>query len=68
MSQKVLCKPLPIMQQVTGIAISKCSIKKVFLKISQNPQEKTYARVSFLINLHAEACNFTLDSGTGDFP
>ena len=30
-----------------------CSVKKVFLKISQNSQEKTCARVSFLIKLQA---------------
>ena len=29
----------------------KCSRKKVFLKISQNSQEKTCARVSFLVRL-----------------
>ena len=31
----------------------RCSIKKVFLKISQNPQENTCARVSFLKKLQA---------------
>ena len=31
----------------------RCSVKKVFLKISQNSQENTCARVSFLIKLHA---------------
>ena len=31
--------------------------KKVFLEISQNSQEDTCARVSFLINLQAPACN-----------
>ena len=30
----------------------------LFLKISQNSQEKTCARVSFLIRLQVEACNF----------
>ena len=30
----------------------------MFLNISQNSQEKTCARVSFLIKLKAEACNF----------
>ena len=30
-----------------------CSVKKVFLKISQNSQENTCARVSFLIKLQA---------------
>ena len=29
----------------------KCSVKKVFLKISQNLQENTFARVTFLIKL-----------------
>ena len=36
----------------------RCSIKKLFLKISQSSQENTCSRVSFLINLQAEACNF----------
>ena len=31
----------------------RCSIKKVFLEISQNSQEHTCARVSFLIKLQA---------------
>ena len=30
----------------------------LFLKISQNSQESTCARVSFLIKLQADACNF----------
>ena len=30
-----------------------CSVKKVFLEISQNPQENTCARISFLIKLQA---------------
>ena len=34
------------------------SVKKAFLKISQNSQGKTCARVSFLIKLQASACNF----------
>ena len=36
----------------------RCSVKKVFLEISQNSQENTCARVSFLIKLRALACNF----------
>ena len=36
----------------------RCSTKKLFLKISQNLQENTYAKVSFLIKLQAWACNF----------
>ena len=38
--------------------VQRCSVKKVFLEISQNSQENTRARVSFLIRLHEEACNF----------
>ena len=34
----------------------RCSVNKVFLKISQNPQENTRVRVSFLIKLLASAC------------
>ena len=30
----------------------RCSVKKMFLEISQNSQENTCARVSFLIKLH----------------
>ena len=30
-----------------------CSVKKVFLEISQNPQENTCAKVSFLIKLQS---------------
>ena len=30
----------------------------MFIEISQNSQESTCARVSFLLNLQAEACNF----------
>ena len=36
----------------------RCSIKKVFLEISQNSQENICATVSFLIKLQASACNF----------
>ena len=33
------------------VVVRRCSVKKVFLKISQNSQENTCARVSFLIKL-----------------
>ena len=36
-----------------------CSVKKVFLEISENSQESTWARGSFLIELQASG------SGTG---
>ena len=35
-----------------------CSVKKVLLEISQNPQENTFARVDFLTKLQAEAFTF----------
>ena len=34
----------------TEAVAQRCSVKKVFLEISQNLQENTCARVSFLIN------------------
>ena len=34
------------------------SIKKIFLKFSQNSHGNTFARVSFLIKLQFSACNF----------
>ena len=35
------------------VVVPRCSVKKAFLEISQNSQENTCARVSFLIKLHA---------------
>ena len=50
----------------TEAVAQRCSVKKVFLKISQNSQENTCARVYFLTKLQtwglhlycAQACNF----------
>ena len=42
-----------IQKQSPGVVLSKHSLKKVFLKISQNSQGNTCARVSFLIKLKA---------------
>ena len=36
-------------------AVAQCSVKEVFLEISQNSEENTCARVSFLIKLQAWA-------------
>ena len=54
---------------MTEAVVWKCSIKKVFLKISQNSQEYTCARASFLIKLQALGPQLYLkrDSGTGAF-
>ena len=38
--------------------VQRCSVKEVFLEISQNSQENTSGRVSFLIKLRSKACNF----------
>ena len=35
------------------ISLQRCSIKKVFLKISQNSHENTFVEVYFLIKLQA---------------
>ena len=47
----------------------RCSVKKVFLENSQNLQENTCSRVSFLIKLEAYGLQLYLkrDSGTGVF-
>ena len=46
----------------------RCSVKKVFLEISQNSQENNCARVSFVIKLKAWTCNFIKkDSDMGVF-
>ena len=36
----------------------RCSVKKVFIKLSQISQKNTCARISFLIKLQAQACNY----------
>ena len=37
------------MVKLSETDFQRCSVKKVFLEISQNPQGNTWARVSFLI-------------------
>ena len=46
--------------------VRRCSVKKMFLKISQNSQENTCARASFSIKLQASGLQLHLkrDSGT----
>ena len=38
---------------LTETVVRRCSVKKMFLETSQNSQENTCARVSFLIRLQA---------------
>ena len=40
----------------------RCSVKRVFLEISQNLQENTCARVSFLIKLQVSACEISVNT------
>ena len=48
-----------IISELEARAVTRrCSIKQMFLKISQNSQETACARLSFLIKLQAQACNF----------
>ena len=38
--------------------VQRCSLKKVFLEVSQNSQENTCARSATLLKRDPEACNF----------
>ena len=40
---------VPKIGKFTEAVVRRCSVKKVFLKVSQNSQENSCARVSFLI-------------------
>ena len=42
----------------TEAATRRVLLEKVFLEISQNSQENTRARASFLVKLQASACKF----------
>ena len=50
--------PLDDKYSSTEAVAHRCSVKKVFLEISENSQENIRARGSFLIKLQASACNF----------
>ena len=45
-------------QNHTEAVAWRCSVKKVFLEISQNSQENVCARALFLIKLHTSTCKF----------
>ena len=47
----------------TEAVAKKFSVKTLFLKISQNSQENTCGRTSFLKKLQASACNFIEKEG-----
>ena len=50
-------KPLFLTRGAEAV-VRRCSVKKVFLEISQNSQENTCARVSFFNKVAGKACNF----------
>ena len=65
MYDQVKSRPLKLIattmnDSITGAVAQTCSVKKVFLEISQNSQENTCAEVSFLIKLQAQvfSCEF----------
>ena len=41
---------------ISDAVVQRCSVKKVFSKVSQNSQENICARVSFLIKFSCEFC------------
>ena len=45
-------------QLITEAVAQKCSVKKVFLKISKNFQENTCARVSFFMKFQVSGLQF----------
>ena len=44
-------------RHISKAVAQRCSVKKIFLEISQNSQEDICAKVSFLIKLQVQACN-----------
>ena len=49
---------LSVLKQRTEAIAQRCSLKKVFLEISQNSLESTCTRVSFLMKLQFKTNNF----------
>ena len=47
-----------VFQRSPEAVVQRCSVKKVFLELSQNSQENSFARAPFLIKLQAETSNF----------
>ena len=54
------------MNRILSVAVAwRCSLEKMFLKISQNLQENTSARVSLLIKVQVATLSKKKDSGKG---
>ena len=47
-----------VLLKLVNSVTTRCSVKNVFLKISQNSQKNTCARVYLLVKLQAAASNF----------
>ena len=62
---KLLCKMKLWDKLQKEEVVGKCSVKKLFLKTSQNSQENTFVGVYFLIKLQASGLNqmFSLEFG-----
>ena len=54
-----------VCDEILGAVVRRCSVKKVFLKISQNLQGNSYSRVSFLFQAWELQLYLKRDSGTG---
>ena len=66
-SEKEICI-LDMYQEQAVAVVQRCSVKMVFIEISQNSQENTCDRVPFLIKLQASASNFIKkETGTSIF-
>ena len=55
--KKILCKMKLQDELQREEVVRKCSVKKVFLKTSQNSQKNNFFGVSFLIKLHVSCLN-----------
>ena len=56
---QILCKdPFSLKRRTTETVAQRCSVKKVFLEISQSLHENTCARAPFLIKCRPQACSF----------
>ena len=64
---QLICRTTDVEKLGSEAVARRCSSKKLFWKISQNSQENTCARVSFLIRAWGLQLYSKRDSGTGVF-
>ena len=69
LNSRSVYKPISLRNSKCRSSHQRCSVKKVFLEISQNSQENTCAKVSFFIKLQASGLQLyqKRDPGTGVF-